>query len=71
MTYNRNRYSFKCFYTIFKQKYFRTSAYLQRTDEGLSFLYASRPIFKACCDQKQSGMAEFLRDAIFIYTGKE
>lgn len=33
-------------------------------------MYVDDERFKAYYDQKQSGMAEFRRDAIFIYTRK-
>lgn len=34
-------------------------------------MYVDDERFKAYYDQKQPGMAEFLRDAIFLYTGKK
>jgi hypothetical protein len=33
-------------------------------------MYVADERFTACYDKKQPGMAEFLRDAIVIYTGR-
>ncbi|EMT45154.1 MerR family transcriptional regulator [Anoxybacillus flavithermus AK1] len=45
--------------------------YSKEAHAGLAQMYVDDERFKAYYDQKQSGMAEFLRDAIFIYTGKK
>lgn len=45
--------------------------YSKEAHAGLAQMYVDDERFKAYYDQKQPGMAEFLRDAIFIYTGKK
>lgn len=45
--------------------------YSQEAHAGLAQMYVDDERFKAYYDEKQPGTAEFLRDAIHIYTGKE
>jgi DNA-binding transcriptional MerR regulator len=44
--------------------------YSKEAHAGLAQMYVDDPRFKAYYDRDQSGKAEFLRDAILIYTGK-
>ncbi|WP_027625786.1 MerR family transcriptional regulator [Clostridium lundense] len=45
--------------------------YSKEAHAGLAQMYVDDERFKAYYDKKQTGMAEFLRDAILIYTGTE
>ena len=45
------------------------SEYSKEAHAGLAQMYVDDERFKAYYDEKQSGTAEFLRDAILIYTG--
>lgn len=47
------------------------SEYSKEAHAGLARMYVDDERFKAYYDQQQPGMAEFLRDAIHIYTGVE
>ncbi|SHI07684.1 MerR family transcriptional regulator [Desulfosporosinus lacus] len=44
-------------------------SYSKEAHAGLAQMYVDDPRFMAYYDEKQPGAAEFLRDAIFIYTG--
>lgn len=44
-------------------------SYSKEAHAGLAQMYVDDPRFTAYYDEKQPGAAEFLRDAIFIYTG--
>lgn len=46
------------------------NSYSREAHAGLAQMYVADERFKAYYDKKQPGMAEFLRDAIIIYTGK-
>ncbi|MCM3698900.1 MerR family transcriptional regulator [Paenibacillus macerans] len=48
---------------------FYWSEYSKETHAGLAQMYVDDERFKAYYDKDQPGMAEFLRDAIHIYTG--
>ncbi|HVJ47819.1 MerR family transcriptional regulator [Desulfitobacterium sp.] len=45
--------------------------YSKKAHAGLAQMYVDDPRFTAYYDEKQPGSAEFLRDAVFIYTGME
>ncbi|AFQ42815.1 MerR family transcriptional regulator [Desulfosporosinus meridiei] len=45
--------------------------YSKEAHAGLAQMYVDDPRFTAYYDEKQPGAAEFLRDAIFIYTGQK
>jgi DNA-binding transcriptional MerR regulator len=45
--------------------------YTKEAHAGVAQMYVDDPRFKAYYDEKAPGTAEFLRDAIFIYTGIE
>ncbi|WP_019849670.1 MerR family transcriptional regulator [Desulfitobacterium sp. PCE1] len=45
------------------------SSYTKEAHAGLAQMYVDDPRFTAYYDEKQPGAAEFLRDAVFIYTG--
>lgn len=45
------------------------SSYTKEAHAGLANMYVADERFKEYYDKKQSGMAEFLRDAILVYTG--
>ncbi|SDG37174.1 MerR family transcriptional regulator [Desulfosporosinus hippei] len=45
-------------------------SYSKEAHAGLAQMYVDDPRFTAYYDEKQPGAAEFLRDAIFIYTGQ-
>lgn len=45
--------------------------YSKEAHAGLAQMYVEDERFKAYYDQEQPGLTEFLRDAIFIYTGKK
>jgi hypothetical protein len=47
------------------------SSYSKEAHAGLAQMYVDDERFTAFYDKKQPGMAAFLRDAIFIYTGKK
>lgn len=47
------------------------SEYSKEAHEGLAQMYVDDERFKAYYDDKQPGSAEFLRDAIHVYTGKK
>ncbi len=47
------------------------SSYSKEAHAGLAQMYVEDDRFRAYYDSKQPGMAEFLRDAILIYTGVE
>lgn len=44
-------------------------SYSKEAHAGLAQMYVDDPRFTAYYDEKQPGSAEFLRDAVFIYTG--
>ena len=44
-------------------------SYTKEAHAGLAQMYVDDERFKAFYDKKQHGLAEFLRDAILIYTG--
>lgn len=44
-------------------------SYSKEAHAGLAQMYVDDPRFMAYYDEKQPGAAEFLRDAVFIYTG--
>lgn len=44
-------------------------SYSKEAHAGLAQMYVDDPRFTAYYDEKQPGAAEFLRDAVFIYTG--
>jgi hypothetical protein len=44
------------------------SEYSKEAHAGLAQMYVDDERFKAYYDEKQPGTAEFLRDAIYIYT---
>lgn len=44
-------------------------SYSKEAHAGLAQMYVDDPRFTAHYDEKQPGAAEFLRDAVFIYTG--
>ncbi|KGK87113.1 MerR family transcriptional regulator [Desulfosporosinus sp. HMP52] len=46
-------------------------SYSKEAHAGLAQMYVDDPRFTAYYDEKQPGAAEFLRDAIFIYTGQK
>lgn len=48
---------------------FTWSSYSKEAHAGLADMYVADDRFKAYYDKNQPGMAEFLRDAIYIYTG--
>jgi DNA-binding transcriptional MerR regulator len=50
---------------------FTWSDYSKEAHAGLAQMYVDDERFTAYYDKKQPGMAAFLRDAIFIYTGKK
>ncbi|MGI6066780.1 MAG: TipAS antibiotic-recognition domain-containing protein, partial [Bacillota bacterium] len=45
------------------------NSYSKEAHAGLAQMYVDDERFKAYYDAEQPGMAEFLRDAIFVYTG--
>ncbi|HBV87819.1 MAG TPA: MerR family transcriptional regulator [Desulfosporosinus sp.] len=45
------------------------TSYSKEAHAGLAQMYVDDPRFTAYYDEKQPGASEFLRDAIFIYTG--
>jgi hypothetical protein len=45
------------------------SEYSKEAHAGLAQMYVDDPRFTAYYDEKQPGTAEFLRDAVLIYTG--
>ncbi len=47
------------------------SSYSKEAHAGLAQMYVDDERFTAYYDDKQPGMAAFLRDAIFIYTGTD
>jgi len=49
---------------------FYWDSYSKEAHAGLAQMYVDDERFRAYYDKKQPGMAEFLRDAIFIYTGR-
>jgi len=50
---------------------FYWSEYSKEAHAGLAQMYVADERFKAYYDEKQPGTAEFLRDAILIYTGQQ
>lgn len=48
---------------------FYWDSYSKEAHAGLAQMYVDDPRFTAYYDKKQPGTAEFLRDAVFIYTG--
>ncbi|NMA68884.1 MAG: MerR family transcriptional regulator [Desulfitobacterium sp.] len=50
---------------------FTWNQYSKEAHAGLAQMYVDDPRFTAYYDEKQPGTAEFLRDAIFIYTGQK
>lgn len=50
---------------------FYWDSYSEEAHAGLAEMYVADERFKSYYDQGQPGRAEFLRDAICIYTGKE
>lgn len=48
---------------------FTWNQYSKEAHAGLAQMYVDDPRFTAYYDEKQPGAAEFLRDAVFIYTG--
>lgn len=50
---------------------FTWKKYSKEAHEGLAQMYVEDERFRAYYDKKKAGMAEFLRDAIFYYTGKK
>lgn len=48
---------------------FYWDSYSKEAHAGLAQMYVDDERFKAYYDKEQSGIAEFLRDAVFIYTG--
>jgi DNA-binding transcriptional MerR regulator len=48
---------------------FTWNSYSKEAHAGLAQMYVDDPRFTAYYDKEQPGMAAFLRDAIFIYTG--
>ncbi|HEX2924965.1 MAG TPA: MerR family transcriptional regulator [Ruminiclostridium sp.] len=50
---------------------FSWPAYSSEAHAGVAQMYVEDERFKAYYDKEQPGMAEFLRDAILIYTGKK
>lgn len=48
---------------------FTWSSYSKEAHAGLAQMYVDDPRFTAYYDKEQPGMAAFLRDSIFIYTG--
>lgn len=50
---------------------FTWSAYSQKAHAGLAQMYVDDERFAAYYDKARPGTAKFLRDAIYIYTGKE
>ncbi|MGD6818116.1 MerR family transcriptional regulator [Metabacillus sp. 113a] len=45
--------------------------YSKEAHAGLGDMYAEDERFKAYYDEQQPGLAEFLRDAIYVYTGRK
>jgi DNA-binding transcriptional MerR regulator len=43
--------------------------YTKEAHAGVAQMYVDDPRFTAYYDERQPGMAEFLRDAVFVYTG--
>lgn len=50
---------------------FAWDSYSKEAHAGLAQMYVDDERFKAYYDKHQEGMAEFLRDAVWIYTGKQ
>jgi DNA-binding transcriptional MerR regulator len=50
---------------------FYWTEYSKEAHAGLAQMYVDDERFRAYYDEKQPGMAEFLRDAIYIYTGRK
>lgn len=50
---------------------FYWDGYTKEAHAGLAQMYVDDERFKAYYDKKQPGIAEFLRDAILVYTGKK
>lgn len=50
---------------------FSWNAYSKEAHAGIVQMYVEDERFKAYYDKHQTGMAEFLRDAVWIYTGNE
>ncbi|MTH53403.1 MerR family transcriptional regulator [Bacillus mangrovi] len=50
---------------------FYWDSYSKEAHSGLADMYVADERFKAYYDEKQPGLAQFLRDAIYVYTGKE
>jgi DNA-binding transcriptional MerR regulator len=45
--------------------------YTKEAHAGVAQMYVDDPRFTAYYDERQPGMAEFLRDAVFVYTGMQ
>jgi len=50
---------------------FTCNQYSKEAHAGLARMYVDDPRFKAYYDHEQTGLAEFLREAILIYTGEK